>query len=244
MTIFNYTVNYVDVAFALIMLLMTVVGFFRGIFLTLVNFVRYSVGIFLCFFFSNTFAQTVYDGYVKARLVHYIEQSIINTSNVDEIVTNIQNALSKIPEFLKNSVDISSINLSSKDLTYSILTNVFEPVALLLVKAAIFIATFLVFFISTGIIVHIIKRSNNKKDRDKNKKSPLRTADKIFGAVFGFLKSAVIVLAITNVLMYILELGFDVLASNPFFTEVKNSMIVEILNSINPFNAITEGLLK
>lgn len=244
MTILNYTVNYIDVAFVVIMLFMTLAGFFRGIFVTLVNFIRYSVGIFLCFFFADTFTQTVYDDYVKARLVHNIEQNIINTSNVDEIVANIQSTLEKVPDFLKNTVDISSINLSSKDLTNSILVNVFEPVALVLVRAAIFVATFLVFFIATGIIIHIIKKSNRKKDRDKDKKSPLRTADRIFGGVFGFLKSVVVVLAITSILMYILELGVDALNANPFFTEVKNSRLIEVFHFVNPFNAITEGLLK
>lgn len=244
MTILNYTFNYIDAVFIVIMLLMTVAGFFRGIFLTLVNFIRYSVGIFLCFFFADTFSQTVYDSYVKARLVHTIEQSIVNTSNADEIVANIQSTLEKVPDFLKNTVDVSSVNLSSKDLTNSILVNVFEPVALVLVKAAIFVATFLVFFIATGVLIHIIKSYNHKKDHDRDKKSPLRTADRIFGGVFGFLKSAVVVLAITSILMYILELGVDALNANPFFAEVKNSKLIEVFHSVNPFNAITEGLLK
>lgn len=243
MTIFNYTVNYIDVAFVLLMLVMTIVGFCRGIFLTLLNFIRYSVGIFLCFYFSDTLCYPFYDKYVKAQLVHNIEQNIISSSNADEIINNIQTALKNIPEFLNNLVDVSSINLSSEDLTNSVLVNVFEPVALLFVKIAIFIVIFLVFFTATGIILHIIKKSNHKKDNDRDRKSALRTADKIFGGVFGFLKSLVIILAITCILMYILDLGSDAFVSNPFFEEVKNSALIDLLNSVNPFNAITEGLL-
>jgi hypothetical protein len=57
------------------------------------------------------------------------------------------------------------------------------------------------------------------------------------------LKSFIVILAITSILMYILSLEGNIANSNSFLTEASNSQLLHLIDNINPFNAITEGLI-
>ncbi len=238
MTIFNYTVNYIDVAICAIFLIFTVIGCKKGIFLTVVNFIRYSFGFMLCFFCSENLYQPFYNSYVKEYLHGAIEQNITASEDISVVTKNLNEFSSDLPPFFKDYIDLSGLEkVSSKNLTDYILDNIFEPAALVLSKILIFVAVFLLFFIATGLILHIIKKARNRKE------SPLKTADKVVGGIFGLLKSFVLVLAITSVLMYILSLGENIVQSNPFMHEVQQSTLIKFINEINPFNAITRGII-
>ena len=50
-------------------------------------------------------------------------------------------------------------------------------------------------------------------------------------------------LAITSVLMYILNMFGDSAGTNTFLTQLKDSSLLRLLNEINPFNALTEGII-
>lgn len=75
MTIFNYSVNYFDVIIAGILLIFGIVGAKRGIFITLVNFIRYVVGFFLCIFCADRLPVPIYNTFVKDQLENYINQN-------------------------------------------------------------------------------------------------------------------------------------------------------------------------
>lgn len=238
MTIFNYTVNYIDVAICAIFLIFTILGCKKGIFITVVNFIRYSLGFMLCFFCSENLYQPLYNNYIKEKLHAAIEQNITNSEDLDVITKNLNEISADFPPVLKNYFDFSDLEkVSSKNLADYVLDNVFEPIALIFSKIVIFIAVFLLFFIATGLIVHMIKKAQKKKE------SPLKTVDKIVGGIFGLLKSFVLVLAITSVLMYILSLGENIVQSSHFMQEVQQSTLLEFINEINPFNAITRGII-
>jgi hypothetical protein len=127
------------------------------------------------------------------------------------------------------------------------LQNVFEPVVLSIIKVLIFIVVFILFFLATGIIIKLMRKSskrreNSRKARNKHT-SLIVKIDRILGGLFGICKSFVIILAITSILMYILSLTGTVLETNNFLTEVQNSVLLKYINEINPFNAVTEGLI-
>lgn len=242
MTIFNYTINYIDVALVAIMLLAGIIGYFRGIIISVVNFIRAAVGMFLCFYLSNNLALPIYEGYFRQRALNMINEKIVTSGNIDEVIANLNDYMASLPEFISKSVDYQSINISSTDIARSILTGVFEPIILVLLKIVIFIAVFIIFFGATAIIIAIVRKMSRKREEKNGKKSVLKKTDMAFGAVFGLLKAFILVLAITSVLMYILSVKEET-GLNGFLTEVKNSSLINLINDINPFNAVTEGLI-
>ena len=241
MTIFNYTVNYIDVALAAILIIIAAVGCRRGLLVNVLNFIRWSVGLFLCFFTSSYFSPSVYDTLVKPRALDYINEKIATSSNLDVVLENLNSFEDSLPADVAKMIDFSSVTLSSENLAESILESVFQPILMTLTKAAIFVAVFAVFFCITGIIILIIKKRNKQKDREG--KSKLRKADKALGFVLGAVKGAIIVFAISSVLMLAIDIADDANYVNSFLEYAKTSSLLELISDINPFNAVTEGII-
>lgn len=241
MTIFDYTVNYVDAGIVAFILVFALIGYRRGILMTMMNFIRYSLGITLCFYVSSAFSQAAYEAYVRPKCLEIIETQIV-TGNMDETLANLHKFSESLPSFLAGFMKVDSIDVSAKDMAQSILTNVFEPVAITITKVLLFVAVFILFFGITGIIFSVVKHNRKKKERREGK-TPLRMTDKLLGFAFGLLKSGVVVLAFVSILMYVLNLDDNMAEKNAFLTEAANSSLIKYINDINPFNAITEGLL-
>lgn len=243
MTIFNYTVNYIDVAVVGVFVLFAFLGYHRGLIINIVNFIRYSVGLFLCFYISENFYMTLYNNYVKVKALAYLNEKVVTSANIDENIKNLQEIGKGLPDFITDTIRFQSINISSENVAESILNNVLEPVLLFISKAAIFLAVFVVFFLITGIILLVVQKAGKKADEKRGKKSVLKKTDKALGAVLGLLKAFVIVLAFTSVMMYILNLADGADNLSPFMAEVHKSTLIKLINEMNPFNAVTEGLI-
>ena len=243
MTIFNYTLNYVDVAFVLVALFAAITGYLRGIFSTIIRLIRAAVGLLLCFYCSSHFTQHVYDSLVKPRLLETINEKIVVSGNVDEIIKNLNNYIDSLPRFIGDNLSVKHLKLSSGDIAQSILKNVFEPAALQATKIGIFIAVFIVFFLVTGIIISAVSYHNKREAERRGDETKLKKADRVFGILFGLLKAFVIALAVTSIFMYIMSNDASLVKTSGFWQEVQSSSLVNMINEINPFNAITEGLI-
>ena len=241
MTIFNYTVNGIDVAFVLVMLLSAFVCYRRGFVVNLLGFIKWSAGLFLCFFISNYYAQSVYDIFIKPRALAYINEKIVTSSNVDEIVANLSTMQAQMPKFYAQFFDFSNLKLGSGDIAQSLLENLFQPALMTITKILLFAAVFIVFFGIMGIIIVVIKRHNKKKDKEGDSK--LRTADKILGLLLGVIKGALLVFAAAAVISFAAELFDDMGKYTEFVSYTKGSALLEQIKEINPFNALTEGIL-
>lgn len=243
MTIFNYTLNYVDVAFALIVVFAAIIGYMRGIFSTVIRLIRAAVGLFLCFYCSSYYTQPVYDSLVKPRILQTINERIVVSGNIDEVIKNLNTYIDSLPRFIGDKLNVQSLNISSDDIAGAILTNIFEPVALKATKIAIFVAVFVVFFLATGIIIAIVKMRNKKAEERRGEESKLKKTDRLLGVFFGLIKAFLVILAITSVLLYIFSADETLVKTSAFWQEVQNSTLINAINEINPFNAITEGLI-
>lgn len=242
MTIFNYTLNYVDVIIVGILLLTFFVGYAKGILITLVNLIRYSVGLFLCMFVANGYYEMFYNSFVKERIVNKLSTQVVTSANIDEILANLNTTVNSLPSFVKKGIDISSLSFSSGDDIASIIAeNVFQPIALIIIKALLFVLTFIVFFGLTGLIIHVIRKHNNKKRSESRHKSSLKTIDRIFGGLFGFVKGALIVFIFVSAVGAISQI--DSFRDNAFVSTALNSSLYNYLLDVNPFNLITEGIL-
>ena len=242
MIIFNYVVNYIDIILAAILLIFIIIGYCRGLIINVINFIRWSVGTSLCFYVSEKATPSVYNSYVKPRALETINKTIVTSTNLDEVLKNLQDFSQKIPKPLADSVDFSKLNISSDDIANEILKNYFEGILMFAVKAVLFVLVFAVFFLLTGIIIMIIRR-RRRKEQNRGKKTALRVTDRMLGGVLGIFKGAVAVFAVASVLVLILSLYDDEAQMSGFMKEVNNSQLLKLIDSINPFNAITGGLL-
>ncbi|MBQ9228689.1 MAG: CvpA family protein [Eubacterium sp.] len=243
MTVLGITFNYVDLAIADVVLVAAVIGFCRGIIINIINFIRLSVGAFLCFFVAENACVPVYESLVKPRLVTAVEAHIAAAADPQAIAAQVAEFNGQLPKVIADNVNLDALELSSADIAESIVTSVFEPIVTALVKGVLFIAVFLVFFLLTGVLVHFISKALNKKNKTTGRTSAVRKTDRVLGLLFGILKSCVIVLAIVAVLMYILELKPELAVESRLWEQISSARLVGLINEINPFNAITEGYI-
>lgn len=241
MTIFNYTVNYVDLIIVGIVLFFGFVGLNKGIFITLINFIRYVVGLSACMISADRLPQPIYDNYLKERVVDAVNQKIVTSSNIDEIMDNFNSVINSLPNIIKNNIDLTSLKLSSNNISQNITNEVFEPVIIIFLKVIIFIAIFALFFGITGAVISNIRRKNKNKRKENKKKSFVVFMDRLIGFLFGILKGALVVFvfvsAVTNLL------GVPNIADNQFLQTAANSQLYQLLLNYNPFNVITEGII-
>lgn len=244
MTIFNYTVNYIDLIIVGIMILFAIIGSYRGIFLTIVNFIRFVLGMFLCVFTSTTYSKPIYDTFLKEKIISWVNDKIIVSNNLEDISSKMNDALSSMPEFVLNSMNLkpSALDkvLDTDKLAVSITNTYLEPIAIGIIKVALFLAVFILFFALTGLVISLI-RKHNKKKREENNKHTLKDIDRIIGCVFGLLKGAVVVFAFVSIVNDVI-CNFDY-ASSQFLTTANNSILFNEIVNFNPFNFITEGII-
>ena len=198
--------------------------------------------MFLCMFVANGYYEMFYNSFVKERIVNKLSTQVVTSANIDEILANLNTTVNSLPSFVKKGIDISSLSFSSGDDIASIIAeNVFQPIALIIVKALLFVLTFVVFFGLTGLIIHAIRKHNNKKRSESRHKSNLKTIDRIFGGLFGFVKGALIVFIFVSAVGAISQI--DSFRDNAFVSTALNSSLYNYLLDVNPFNLITEGIL-
>ena len=241
MTIFNYTVNYVDLIIVGIFLFFGFVGLNKGIFITLINFIRYVVGLSACMISADRLPQPIYDNYLKERVVDAVNQKIVTSSNIDEIMDNFNRVINSLPNIIKNNIDLTSLKLSSNNISQNITNEVFEPVIIVFLKVIIFIAIFALFFGITGAVISHIRRKNKNKRKESNKKSFVIFMDRLIGFLFGFLKGALVVFVFVSAVTSLL--GVPNIAENQFLQTAANSQLYQLLLNYNPFNVITEGII-
>lgn len=241
MTIFNYTVNYVDLIIVGIFLFFGFVGLNKGIFITLINFIRYVVGLSACMISADRLPQPIYDNCLKERVVDAVNQKIVTSSNIDEIMDNFNSVINSLPNIIKNNIDLTSLKLSSNNISQNITNEVFEPVIIVFLKVIIFIVIFALFFGITGAVISHIRRKNKNKRKENNKKSFVVFMDRLIGFLFGILKGALVVFVFVSAVTSLL--GVPNIADNQFLQTAANSQLYQLLLNYNPFNVITEGII-
>lgn len=238
-------INYIDIAILVVFLVSAYLGYKKGILISIVNIIRYAVGFSLCFFCSENLAVPMYERFLKAKALEYIETKIVNGSGVSDTLKNISDALESIPSFLVSNINIDAVSIpKGDDVSMYLLNNFAEPILVSISKAVIFVLVFVAFFLSTGLIIRLLQKSSKRHDKrrkEKDKPVPVtKKANRLLGAAFGVLKSAILVLAIASLLSF-LEQFVD--EKSTFYTMLETSRVLGVLDSINPFNFLTEGMI-
>lgn len=224
--------NYIDLFFMVLIILMIIAGYARGFLQSLLSFARFLVGVPLSFYISDKYYSVVYNNYVKDYALGKITSGIEGSVNVDEYVLSIKDSVSNLPFNLGEAVDLSFLNnTSSSSLASSLLDNVVQPIAIIIIKFLLFALTLILFYVITLIIANAIKGIL------KAVKLPFEKADRFLGAVLGTAKAVVAVLVFGAVFAFILEIGIAD-ANGQFVSQLNSSAVLEFVNKYNPILSI------
>lgn len=221
-------VNYIDIILIVVFAACIAAGYARGFLLSLISFARYIIGFPAAFYVADTYSLAFYERFISSTALEKISQGLSDSADIDSFVSAVRNAVAELPFGLSGSVDLSFLNgISNETAANAVLKNVVEPVALVIVKIILFVATLLLFYLIVWVISKIIKSIMNKEH------TPLKRTNKFLGAVFGALKGVVTLAVFSAVLVFMRDFLFT--SSQSFVSQVDSSVVLEFINKINSF---------
>lgn len=200
--------------------------------------VRYVVGFPLSFYVSEKLSTSVYNSTVKPKVIEYIDSKVSSSEGIEQLRNSINDALSVFPDFMKQGVDLSALDVDNKKITQDIMNSGLESSLISITKGFIFVLTLLLFFIISSLIIKQIIKLKRKKEQYLGN-GIVSTVDRCFGALLGVFKAFVSVLAFVSILYFIQDLwqGTD----NAMITQIETSRLMPLLNQVNPINFIVGG---
>lgn len=230
--------NYIDVFFILVFVLTVLTGYLRGFAVSLISLLRFAIAVPLAFYTSSKYSYIIYQKIIQVRATELISEKVNSTIDFNSISASIRESADSLPFVLKNSVDLSfleGLSSGSSDLTSQIVNNIVEPVAIAVIKIIIFVLTIVLFYVITWIIILLVKKIG------KAENAPFKKTNKFLGAVFGLVKSVILIFTVAAVFEFIIEIcgsGND----NSFVTELKSSEFLYFINGYNPILYVTGQL--
>lgn len=220
--------NILDLILIFIIAATVAAGYSRGFVLSLVSLVRYAVGMPVAFFVADRYNMIIYSRFVRDEAVSRVSQALQSSADIDGFAASVRETVDSLPFGMSGIVDLSFLdNVSSANITESVASNIVEPVACVIIKIVLFILTLLAFSLLAWLISKLIKRL------DKIKNIPFKKTNKFLGAVFGVIKSVLVIAVLCAVLVFVKDYIFAS-SQNEFVNQVNSSAIVEFVNKINP----------
>ncbi len=217
-------INIIDIIIIALSLLLVVAGYFKGLFLSIVGIMRFVFAVPLSFFVSDNFSQGVYDGFVRSYAVERVGERISSFGSIDEYTNKLSESSSIVSAFIKQGLGSLSLeSLTNEKAAAMIVDNLLESALITVIKVCLFVLTMLAFYLITSLIILII-RHFSKKD-----KTPLKTANRFFGAVFGAVKALMLAVAFSLVAKALLSVDF--LSGYKIVKVLDNSLIIDYINN-------------
>lgn len=186
----------------------------------------------LSIFLSNKLSAKVYEMFLSKYAQQSAEKLFDNAINTNEI----QNSISSIPDFLKNTLASLNINVNNIDVAgakdsavQSIVDTIFEP-------AITFIVTIILFLIIYAVLKMLVQFAG-KCLQSINSIPVIGGINKLFGALLGVVKGAVNLFLIAQIIHVIhIVLGESV----PFISSaiLSNTTIFSQIYNVNIFNLL------
>lgn len=220
-------INFIDIALIVVFAACIAAGYARGFILSLISFAKLIISFPLAFFVADNYSLSFYDKYVSAAALEKISQDLADSANIDSFVSSVREAVEEIPFGLSGAVDLSFLDgISNESAANAVLQNIVEPVALVIIKIALFVITLVIFNLLVMIITKIINSIMNKKHM------PLKRTNKYLGAAFGILKGVASLAVLSAVFSFLSDFVFT--NSQSFVSQVDSSVVMEFINKINP----------
>lgn len=193
---------YYQIGAAVIILLLILIGAYRGIIRTLLNLIGLALNAFLSYYISGPLAQGMYDTFFKQTVITKIQEAVAQKG----VSVAYESTLSALPDWLSKMVGaayqltgqgidklVSNYNLSN-DQTLSIAKAIEAQLAPAIVAVMAVIIVFVLFFllmIIIKLIIRLILRALNGR--------VLRTVDRFFGGLLGGVEGVLLVYFLCSV---------------------------------------------
>lgn len=218
------TLNIIDIIIIALSAVLIITGYFRGLLLSVVGIFRFVVAVPLSFFVSDNYASTVYDGFVRSYAVDRISERISNVGSVEGFMSELSSSSSIVGSFIKQGLGSLSLDsLTSERAAAMIVDNLLESSIITIIKVALFVLTMLAFYVITALIILIIKHFS-KKD-----KTPLKTANRLLGGLFGAVKAFMLLVAFCLLARVLLSVDF--LGGYKIIKALDQSLIIDYINN-------------
>lgn len=218
--------NYIDLIIIVFVVLCVYLGVRRGLVISLFSMLRAVAAIPLSLFVGNTYYELIYNNYVRDIVVAEISKKAADSSQLADLVKNINAFTADFSALGVEKLDLSSlVSFDSVALAEYITDNILKNLLCEIIKISLIILTFLLFYVITSIIMHIAKKIRKKK------KLPLRRTNSALGGVFGLVKAGALVFAFCA----LGDFACSVLSKdNSFVTTFNQSAVADYINQINP----------
>lgn len=218
--------NYIDLAFIIITVLMVIIGARKGFLVSLLSMLRFFIDVPLSFFVSGRYYQQAYDSFIKENAYNEVLEKISQSQSVNSIIKAVDEFTDSLPSVFSQGIDTDSFkNLSVEEISRTVTDSVVEPIALIIIKIILFIITFVLFYIAAGIVIFLIKSLQKKEHM------PLKHTNSFLGGVFGLLKAVVLIFTVSTIIGYM----SDILPQdNSFIKQADSSYALEFINTDNP----------
>ncbi|MCH5188984.1 MAG: CvpA family protein [Oscillospiraceae bacterium] len=226
-----------DIILAGIFIVLVIAAAKKGFVLTVLEVVAIIAALFCASYISEPVSQTAYDTFLKENIVENIDSAISEkTGSADLGVV----AIDSIPEYvfdfaecagidtdnvkanISNTISGAVKNGKTADIGKKVEENFVRPIAV----PAIRIIVFFILFVILLVVFRLLAKAVSKVIR-----LPLvKNVDTVLGALLGALRGLAVLIIVSTVFVTMLSGG-----DSDFAVAVRESKVIEIVNSINPF---------
>ena len=186
---------YYQIGAAVIILLLILIGAYRGIIRTLLNLIGLALNAFLSYYISGPLAQGMYDTFFKQTVITKIQEEVAYESALSALPDWLSKMVGAANQLTGQGIDklVSNYNLSN-DQTLSIAKAIEAQLAPAIVAVMAVIIVFILFFLLMIIIKLIIRLILRALDG-----RVLRTVDRFFGGLLGGVEGIILVYFLCSV---------------------------------------------
>ncbi len=235
-----------DGAVILVLILAIIIGYKRGFVKALIKLAGCIAAVVLASALSTVLAGGIFDAFIGPKLEQTLV-SQIQTADSSTIVTAVEDAMDKMPGIVTNTLQSfglgtpeqivgsigNAVNDSAETVADVVVTKVFRPIAVLLLRALCFFLLFAALMIVVSFVARAISHIF--------KLPILKQMNGIGGALVGAVEGAVLVLVAVTVVQLIATSSKPDAAITQ--TDVENTILVSAIANVNPITGALQSIL-
>lgn len=223
--------NYIDIAFLVLVVIMIIVGAKRGFLVSMLNVLKYIVAVPVAYYASVSYNEPIYDRYLKEYAQKAVEEKLSNAQSLNEFINSLKERAEFLSSVFPDCSDLSNLDkLSGDNLSEYICIDIIRPLALIAVSIVVFLAVLVLILVVADIIIRIFKK-HRKKSIEENSKGMLVLTNGLLGALFAIIKSVILLFVVCMLLEYAAGLAGS---ETSFYHLVESSRVIEFVNEYNP----------
>lgn len=229
-----------DVSVALIILGMVLSSSRKGFLVSLVNAAGYLVSCIGAYIGSRVLAQTVYEAFLRDKLVADVSEALADTVTSADVTMQITNALEGVPGILRNMVygffgnsnDIAAqvegkLLSSTGSVSATLVDQVLYPVLYVVMQSLFFLLVFAAMRVILSAVIEMLRNI---------RKFPLvGTVDTLAGGAMGLLEAILVLFVVVLVLRFLISISGGKI---PFLNEdvIETTYVFKLFYKFGPFS--------